>query len=163
VVGDRAEVTDLSAQSGRGDAELPFRGEETDDVRQVVVSGAEVLEGIDAHDDIELTRRKRQVVRVRPDGVDTTPHALRLEHGGRDMRRNPQIGCPHLDTELSGQEDRRRSSAGSKIEYSHARSQIEVARQILEQPERVGTHVQADQPPWVVIARSRVFGSLQVI
>lgn len=40
---------------------------------------------------------------------------------------------------------------------------IEVARQILEQPERVKAHVQADEPPWIVIARSRVFGSLQVI
>ena len=60
---------------------------------------------------------------------------------------------PHSRT---GQEDRRRALAGAEVEHPHPGPQVEVGGEVLEQPQRVGSHVQGQQPGRVVRRRARV-------
>ena len=68
-------------------------------------------------------------------------------------RAEPQVGGPHLDAELAGQEDRLGGAAAAEIEHAHARLQLDGLAEPLGQPQRVGAAADAGDQPVGVVAR----------
>ncbi len=68
---------------------------------------------------------------------------------------DPTVDRNHLEVELSRQEDRRGSTPASEIQYPVARLDLEVSHEVLQLPQRVRSHVQAEHPVRVIVARER--------
>ena len=153
VVGDLAELAHLCSQGGRRDAELPARLEERRQVGRVVVARPEVLPRVDADDHVEGGPPERQRPGIHPHRQDLAVDALLREDLARLRGVDPEIHRHDLHSVLLGEEDRGRAQTGPEVEHPHPGPEVQVVREVLEQPQRVRAHVEVDEPLRVVLVR----------
>lgn len=95
-------------------------GDDSGEVAEIEVVGTEVVVGADADERVEEILGEGQGMRFREDRVDLAFYAS-LGHATQVLvGLDPQIGRPHLNTELFGQEDRAHNGATSHVEHPHA-------------------------------------------
>src|SRR3546814_3765587 len=80
---------------------------------------AEVLPGVDAHDDVEEAILEGERPGVRLHGMDLAGQAEVTEHRLYHGRADPQVSGPDLHAELPGEEHGRRTA--DRAETQHAR------------------------------------------
>jgi hypothetical protein len=107
-------------KAGLNDADLTAAFHEARIVAEIEVVGTEVVVGADADERVEEILGEGQGMRFREDRVDLAFYAS-LGHATQVLvGLDPQIGRPHLNTELFGQEDRAQNGATSHVEHPHA-------------------------------------------
>ena len=142
---------------GRGDhAELASPLEQLGQVvLQVVHIGAEEVVAVEADDGVEELLRIRQRPRVGMDREDAV-----LEAGLTDALRvvgrvDPEIGRPHLEAELLGEEDRAHRPSAAQVHHPHPRLQLHHLAEGLRKPQHVRPHLVGDHPLRIVLRRER--------
>ncbi|MGP3961143.1 hypothetical protein ACTWPT_34610 [Nonomuraea sp. 3N208] len=84
-------------------------------------------------------------MRLRVHALDVVADAGLREDGGRGLGADPPVGRDDLDPVLAGEEHRGSALARARVEHPHPWTQIEVLRQVLQQPQGVGAHVELEQ------------------